>query len=130
MPIFPCSGSPYALNEFTLRKKIVAAIRIHTYLNGEFLNTYWADGLIVATLHRLHRLLLLQWPGGVSRQRQFCDHAGIAPQPQTYAPLWCPTTTSFLLKWKEELTAFMYTSTAAGNWCQGKFSWPYVKKVS
>ena len=24
-------------------------IKIHTFLNGEFLNTYWADGLIVAT---------------------------------------------------------------------------------
>ncbi len=24
-------------------------IKIYTYLNGEFLNTYWADGLIVAT---------------------------------------------------------------------------------
>jgi NAD+ kinase len=24
-------------------------ISIHTYVNGEFLNTYWADGLIVAT---------------------------------------------------------------------------------
>jgi NAD+ kinase len=24
-------------------------IKIHTYLNGEFLNSYWADGLIVAT---------------------------------------------------------------------------------
>ena len=24
-------------------------IKIHTYLNGEFLNTYWADGLLVAT---------------------------------------------------------------------------------
>jgi NAD+ kinase len=24
-------------------------IKIHTYLNGAFLNTYWADGLIVAT---------------------------------------------------------------------------------
>ncbi len=24
-------------------------IKIHTYLNGEFLNTYWADGVIVAT---------------------------------------------------------------------------------
>ena len=24
-------------------------IKINTYLNGEFLNTYWADGLIVAT---------------------------------------------------------------------------------
>jgi NAD+ kinase len=24
-------------------------IKIHTYLNGEFLNTYWADGVIVST---------------------------------------------------------------------------------
>ncbi|MCK7558157.1 hypothetical protein MKQ70_25385 [Chitinophaga sedimenti] len=24
-------------------------VKVHTYLNGEFLNTYWADGLIVAT---------------------------------------------------------------------------------
>lgn len=24
-------------------------IKIHTYLNGELLNTYWADGLILAT---------------------------------------------------------------------------------
>ena len=24
-------------------------IKIHTYLNGEFLNTYWSDGVIVAT---------------------------------------------------------------------------------
>jgi len=41
---------PYALNEFTLLKRdINSMIKIHTYLNGEFLNTYWADGLIVAT---------------------------------------------------------------------------------
>lgn len=40
----------YALNEFTLHKKDSSPmIRIHTYLNGEFLNTYWADGLIVST---------------------------------------------------------------------------------
>lgn len=24
-------------------------ITVHTYLNGEFMNSYWADGLIVAT---------------------------------------------------------------------------------
>lgn len=24
-------------------------IKVHTYLNGEFLNTYWADGVIVST---------------------------------------------------------------------------------
>ena len=41
---------PYALNEFSIHKRDVASmIKIHTYLNGEFLNTYWADGLIVDT---------------------------------------------------------------------------------
>jgi NAD+ kinase len=41
---------PYALNEFAIHKRDTAPmIKIHTYLNGEFLNTYWADGLIVAT---------------------------------------------------------------------------------
>ena len=48
IPLF--GDVPYALNEFTLHKKDSSPmIRIHTYLNGEFLNTYWADGLIVAT---------------------------------------------------------------------------------
>lgn len=40
----------YALNEFTLHKKATSSmIVIHTYLNGEFLTSYWADGLIVST---------------------------------------------------------------------------------
>jgi NAD+ kinase len=40
----------YALNEFAIHKKDTSPmIKIHTYLNGEFLNTYWADGLIVST---------------------------------------------------------------------------------
>lgn len=48
MPLF--GNIPYALNEFAILKQDVASmIKIHTYLNGEFLNTYWADGLIVAT---------------------------------------------------------------------------------
>ena len=48
LPVF--GDSPYALNEFSLHKKDSSPmIKIHTYLNGEFLNTYWADGLIVAT---------------------------------------------------------------------------------
>ena len=42
--------NPVALNEFVIHKKDTSAmIKIHTYLNGEFLNTYWADGLIVST---------------------------------------------------------------------------------
>ncbi len=48
MPLF--GDTPYALNEFSIHKQDVASmIKIHTYLNGEFLNSYWADGLIVAT---------------------------------------------------------------------------------
>ncbi len=48
IPLF--DGAPFALNEFTIHRQDTSSmIKIHTYLNGEFLNTYWADGLIVAT---------------------------------------------------------------------------------
>jgi len=48
LPLF--GKAPFALNEFTIHKKDISPmIKIHTYLNGEFLNTYWADGLIVST---------------------------------------------------------------------------------
>jgi NAD+ kinase len=48
MPMF--GNVPYALNDFCIHKRDVASmIKIHTYLNGEFLNSFWADGLIVAT---------------------------------------------------------------------------------
>ncbi len=48
IPLF--GKTPYALNEFAIHKRDTSSmIRIHTYLNGEFLNTYWADGIIVST---------------------------------------------------------------------------------
>lgn len=44
------ADAPFALNEFTIhRLDSSSMIKIHTYLNGEFLNTYWADGLIIST---------------------------------------------------------------------------------
>jgi NAD+ kinase len=44
------NGMPYGLNEFAIHKTDTSPmIKIHTYLNGEFLNTYWADGVIVST---------------------------------------------------------------------------------
>ena len=40
----------FALNEVTVsRKAISSMIDIRAELNGEFLNTYWADGLIIST---------------------------------------------------------------------------------
>lgn len=40
----------FALNEVTVLKKDTSSmIRIHAFLDDEFLNSYWADGLIIAT---------------------------------------------------------------------------------
>lgn len=40
----------YALNDLTIYKKgPLSMLTIRTYVNDEYLNTYWADGLIVAT---------------------------------------------------------------------------------
>jgi NAD+ kinase len=40
----------FALNEITIHKRDDSSmIKIKAYLDGEFLNVYWADGLIVAT---------------------------------------------------------------------------------
>lgn len=40
----------YGLNEITVSKKDSSSmITVHVFLNGQFLNTYWADGLIIAT---------------------------------------------------------------------------------
>ncbi|MEY4057040.1 MAG: hypothetical protein RLZ50_252 [Bacteroidota bacterium] len=48
IPVF--GTTPYGLNEFVLHKRDTSPmIKIHTYLNGEFLNSYWADGIIVST---------------------------------------------------------------------------------
>ena len=43
-------GQNFGLNDFTITKTDTSSmITVHTYLNDEFLNSYWADGLIVST---------------------------------------------------------------------------------
>lgn len=47
-PIF--ENENYALNDFTIHKRDNSSLTaISTYLNNEFFNTYWGDGIIVAT---------------------------------------------------------------------------------
>lgn len=47
-PLFP--NMPVALNEVTIQKRDPAQMAvIHAYVNGTFLNSYWADGLIIST---------------------------------------------------------------------------------
>ena len=38
-----------ALNEVSVQKRHASMITIHTYLNDVYLNSYWADGLIIST---------------------------------------------------------------------------------
>lgn len=43
-------GINFGLNDFTITKTDTSSmITVHTYLNDEFLNSYWADGLIIST---------------------------------------------------------------------------------
>lgn len=40
----------FALNDFTIHKRDTSSmITIHTYVNNNYLNSYWADGIILAT---------------------------------------------------------------------------------
>ena len=41
---------PFALNDITIsRKETTAMITVESYINGEFLNTFWGDGIIIST---------------------------------------------------------------------------------
>jgi len=43
-------GNNFALNDFTILKKDTSSmIVVHAFINNDFLNSYWADGLIVST---------------------------------------------------------------------------------
>ncbi|MDR1416385.1 MAG: NAD(+)/NADH kinase [Prevotellaceae bacterium] len=45
-----CTGQQhYVLNEVCLQKRGAPIAEINVHINGEFLNNYWADGLIIAT---------------------------------------------------------------------------------
>jgi NAD+ kinase len=41
--------SSSALNEITIQKTNPSMITINVFVNGDYLNTYWADGLIIST---------------------------------------------------------------------------------
>jgi NAD+ kinase len=43
-------GFDFGLNEFSILKRDSSSmIVVHTYIDGEYLNSYWADGLVVST---------------------------------------------------------------------------------
>lgn len=64
----------FALNEVSVgRKNTTSMIEIKTTLNGEYLNTYWADGLIVST------------PTGSTGYSLSCGGPIMTPSSQTFS---------------------------------------------
>jgi len=46
----PLFDNPFALNDLTIMKKDSSSmITVHVHVDGELLNSYWSDGIIVAT---------------------------------------------------------------------------------
>ena len=45
----PVDNFPYALNDLVIQKRTAGLITVHTWCDNEYLNSYWADGLIVST---------------------------------------------------------------------------------
>ncbi len=67
------ADAPYALNEFTIHKLDSSAmITVHTYVDGHFLNSYWADGIIVST------------PTGSTAYSLSCGGPIVYPNSQTF----------------------------------------------
>ncbi len=63
----------FAMNEFSIQKQDASAmVTIHVYVDGLFLNSYWADGLIVAT------------PTGSTAYSLSCGGPIIYPSSQTF----------------------------------------------
>ena len=91
-------GYRYALNDITIQKKESEMITIHVYLNGSFLNTYWADGLIIATpTGSTAYSLSVGGPIVLPNSRNFII-SPISPHNLTVRPIVVPDDSHILLK--------------------------------
>jgi NAD+ kinase len=94
----PFENFPFGLNDFTLQKKGTAMITINTYIDGEFLCTYWSDGLIVSTPTGSTAYSLSVGGPILSPTTSAFVISPIAPHNLTVRPLVIPDSSTLTLK--------------------------------
>ncbi len=88
---FDFQGFPFALNDVSIHKLETASmITVHTYIDNEFLNSYWADGLIISTPTGSTAYSLSSGGPIVHPQAQNLIITPIAPHTLTVRPLVIP----------------------------------------
>jgi NAD+ kinase len=93
----------FALNEITVHKSARSSmIVVHAYLDGNFLNTYWADGLIIATPTGSTGYSLSAGGPIVSPTSRSLVVTPIAPHNLNVRPLVLPDTHRITLRVEEE----------------------------
>ncbi|MBN1158563.1 MAG: NAD kinase [Bacteroidales bacterium] len=103
-------GMNYALNEITIHKGGSSMITIDAFVNEEFLNTYWTDGLIISTpTGSTAYSLSVSGPVVVPGSENFII-APIASHNLTVRPLIIPDDTVITLKVKSRSGRFLVSA--------------------
>jgi NAD+ kinase len=92
------SKFPFGLNDFTIQKSGTAMLNINTFIDNEYLSTYWADGLIVSTPTGSTAYSLSVGGPIVNPNVSAFILSAIAPHHLTVRPLVIPDTSTLRLE--------------------------------
>lgn len=92
------STFPYGLNDFTLQKSGTAMLKVNTYIDDEYLSSYWADGLIVSTPTGSTAYSLSVGGPIINPSVSALILSAIAPHHLTVRPLVIPDTSTLKLE--------------------------------
>lgn len=89
---------PFGLNDFTMQKSGTSMLKVNTYIDDEYLSTYWADGLIVSTPTGSTAYSLSVGGPIVSPNLSAFILSAIAPHNLTVRPFVIPDTSTLKLE--------------------------------
>ncbi len=115
-PLFP--DFPFALNECTIQKNGPSLITIHVYSDGVFLNSYWTDGLIIATPTGSTAYSLSVGGPIVTPQSHAFIISPIAPHNLTVRPLIIPDLSSLTITVEGRTNSFLVTLDSRSVICE------------